>query len=51
MMCLMINNPASCDICAVIHFLHAKRTSAAEIHRELCAVYGQNVIGKRPVRQ
>jgi hypothetical protein len=24
MMCLEIDNPASCEICAVIRFLHAK---------------------------
>jgi hypothetical protein len=27
--------PASCEIRAVIRFLHAKTMSAAEIHREL----------------
>jgi hypothetical protein len=26
---------------AVIRFLHAKNKTAAKIHRELCAVYGQ----------
>jgi hypothetical protein len=30
-----IDNPASCEIRAVIRFLHAKNMSAAEIHREL----------------
>jgi hypothetical protein len=44
MMCHAIDNPASCKILAVIHFLHAKNMSAAGIHCELCAaVYGQNV--------
>jgi hypothetical protein len=38
-----IDNPASCKIRTVTHFLHAKNMSAAEIHHELCAVvYGQN---------
>jgi hypothetical protein len=41
-----IDNPATCEIRAVIHFLHTKNVSAAEIHRELCTVYGQNVIVK-----
>jgi hypothetical protein len=42
MMCPTIDNPASCEICAVISFLHAKDKSAAEIHRELReAVYGK----------
>jgi hypothetical protein len=34
----VIDNPASCKICTLIHFLHAKNMSAVEIHRELCAV-------------
>jgi hypothetical protein len=41
MMCPAIDNPASCEIYAVIHFRHAKNMSATEIHRELwAAVYG-----------
>jgi hypothetical protein len=36
MMCPMIDNPTSCKI-------RARNMSAAEIHRELCAVYGQNL--------
>jgi hypothetical protein len=52
MMCPVIDNPICCEICAVIHFLHAKNMSAAEIHCELCAaVYGQNVKSKVTVRQ
>jgi hypothetical protein len=47
-----IDNPASCKIRTVIHFLHVKNVSAAEIHRELCAsVYGQNVMSEETVRQ
>jgi hypothetical protein len=42
MMCPAIDNPASCEIRAVIRFLLAENTSAAEIYRELCAVYCQN---------
>jgi hypothetical protein len=49
-MCRAIDNPASCEICAVIRFLHAKNMSAAETHRELCAVYGQNVMSEEIVR-
>jgi hypothetical protein len=51
MMCPAIGNPASCEIRAVIHFLHARNTSAAEIHCELCAAYGQNVMSEETVRQ
>jgi hypothetical protein len=38
-MCPTIDNTASCEICAVIRILHAKNTSAEEIHHESCAVY------------
>jgi hypothetical protein len=45
MMCPAIDNPVSCKTRVVIHFLHSKIMSAAEIHRELCAaVYGQNIM-------
>jgi hypothetical protein len=37
-MCSAIDNPTSCEIRAVIRFLHAKNVSAVEIHCELCAV-------------
>jgi transposase len=45
------HNPTSCEIRAVIRFLHAKITSAEEIHRELYAVYGKNVISEGTIRQ
>jgi hypothetical protein len=52
MMCPVIDNPASCEIRSLIHFLHPKNMSAAEIHRELWAtVYGQNVMSEGTVRQ
>jgi hypothetical protein len=41
-MCPAIDNPASCEICAGINNFRAKNRSAMEIHRELCAVCGQN---------
>jgi hypothetical protein len=50
-MCPAIDNPASCEIDAVIRFLHTINMSAAEIHRELCEVYGQNVMSEGTVRQ
>jgi transposase len=50
-MCPVIDNPTSCEICSVIRFLHAKNMSAVEIYRELCAVYGQNVMSEGTVRQ
>jgi hypothetical protein len=51
MMCPAIDNPASCMIRAVVRFLHDKNLSAAEIQRELCAVYGQNIMSEGSVRQ
>jgi hypothetical protein len=50
-MCPAIDNPTSCEIHAVIRFLRAKIMSAAEIHRELCAVHGQNLMSEGTVRQ
>jgi transposase len=41
----------SIKIYAVICILHAKNMSAAEIHRELCALYGQNIMSKGTVRK
>jgi transposase len=51
LLCPAIDNPASCEIGAVIRFLHAKNTSAVEIHLELCVVYGQHVVSEGTVRQ
>jgi hypothetical protein len=50
-MCPATDNPTSCEICTVINFLHAKNMNAAEIHRELCAVYSQNVMSEGTVSQ
>jgi hypothetical protein len=50
-MCPTIDNLASCEIHAVICFLHAKNMSAAEIHYELCMVYDQTVMSEGTVRQ
>jgi hypothetical protein len=48
--CPAVDNPASCEISAVICFLHDKDMIATEIHPELCAVYGQNVMSEGTVR-
>ncbi|GBM73958.1 hypothetical protein AVEN_29620-1 [Araneus ventricosus] len=48
-MCAAIENPAKCGVLGVIRFLWAKILSAADIHRELCAVYG--VMSEGVVRQ
>jgi hypothetical protein len=50
-MCPAIDNPTICEIRPVIRFLHTKNMSDVEIHNELCAVYGQNVLSEGTVRQ
>jgi transposase len=50
-MCPVVDNPGSCEIHAVIRFLHAKIMSTVEIHCELCMVYGQNIMSEETVRQ
>jgi hypothetical protein len=50
-MCPVIENPTSCKIHAVINFLFTKNVIAAEIHRELWVIYGQNVMSEGTVRQ
>lgn len=50
-MCAAIENPAKCEVRAVIRFLTAKQYSAAAIHRELCAVYGPSVMSEGVVRE
>jgi cytochrome c-type biogenesis protein CcmH/NrfF len=42
--------PASCEVRAVIRFLHAEGQSATEIHRRLCRVYGDTVMSDSCVR-
>jgi transposase len=51
-MCPAIDNPASCLIRSVIvRFLQAKNMSAAEIHREISAVYCHSIMSVGTVRQ
>jgi hypothetical protein len=51
-MCPVTDNPASCEIHVVTHFLQAKNMSAVEIHCELCTVlYGENVMSEGTVVQ
>ena len=49
-MCAVINNPASCEVRAVIRFLLARNNNSAEIHRQLCEVYGPNAMSDSKVR-
>jgi transposase len=47
----IIAAPASCEVRAVIRFLHAEGQSAAEIHRRLCRVYGDNAMSDSCVKE
>jgi hypothetical protein len=51
MACCAIENPTSCEIHAVICFLHYSSMRATEIHRALYAVCGKSEMGERTVRQ
>jgi hypothetical protein len=42
----MTDNPASCEMCAVIHFLHAENECCGN-----AVVYGPNVMSKGTERQ
>jgi hypothetical protein len=46
-MAVSIRNPAECEIRAVIRFLHATGETAAEIHRQLISVYGEDVMNRQ----
>jgi hypothetical protein len=48
-MAVSIQNPAKCEVRAVIRFLQAKGGTAAEIHRQLVSVYGEDVMNKQNV--
>ena len=40
----LIENPANCEICSVIRYLSDKGVKAVENHRNVCEVYGQNIM-------
>lgn len=46
-----INQPADCEVRAVIRFLSARNISAAEIHRQITEVYGPNIMSDSKVRK
>jgi hypothetical protein len=48
-MAMSNQNPAKCGVLAVIRFLQAKGKIAAEIHRQLVSVYGEDVIKRQKV--
>jgi len=44
-------NLAACEMRSVIRFLNAKNMTPAEIHRQLCDVYGEHAMGSSVVRR
>nr|XP_060640821.1 protein FAM32A isoform X1 [Anolis sagrei ordinatus] len=46
-----INSPAACEVRSVIRFLSARNLPAAEIHRQICEVYGDTVMSESKVRK
>jgi hypothetical protein len=46
-----IENPADCEIRAVIRFQQAKKIQPADIHREVCEVYGEGAMSDSMVRR
>jgi hypothetical protein len=47
----MIDYSTSCEIRAIICFLHTKNMSTVETHYELCALCRQNVMSEGTIRQ
>ena len=48
---LPLTSPARYELCAVIRFLSAKGTTAIDIHRQLCKVYGPQCMDVKNVRK
>ena len=44
-----IENPAACEMRSVVRFLNAKNIIPAEIHRQLCDVYGEHAMSSSRV--
>jgi hypothetical protein len=40
-----IENPAACEMWSVIRFLNTKNMKPAEIHHQLCDMYGEHAMG------
>ena len=47
----LIPSPAGCEVRSVIKFLNAQNFAPIEIHRQLCNVYGPNIMSKQMVRR
>ena len=47
----IIELPADCEMQSVIRFLNARNVKPADIHRQICEVYGENAVSDRMVRK
>jgi hypothetical protein len=47
----MVERPAECEIRSVIRFLNARNVKPADIHRQICEVYGENAMSNGMVRK
>ncbi|KAJ4438847.1 hypothetical protein ANN_14800 [Periplaneta americana] len=47
----LIPSPAACEVRSVIKFFNAQSIALIEIHRQLCQVYGSNIMSKQMVRR
>lgn len=50
-MAAAINSPADCEVRSVIRFLLAKNVKPVDIHRELCSVYGADIMSYTAVKK
>ncbi|KAJ4427319.1 hypothetical protein ANN_24939 [Periplaneta americana] len=47
----LIPSPAACEVRSVIKFFNAQSIAPIEIHRQLCQVYGPNIMSKQMVHR
>ncbi|KAJ4440405.1 hypothetical protein ANN_08546 [Periplaneta americana] len=47
----LIPSPAACEVRSVIKFFNAQSIAPIEIHRQLCQVYGPDIMSKQMVRR
>ncbi|GBO14370.1 hypothetical protein AVEN_18350-1 [Araneus ventricosus] len=47
----IIESPAPCEVRSVIRFLSARNLSAADIHRQICEIYGATAMCEGKVRK
>ena len=47
----MIERPAVCEIRSAIRFLNARNVKPADIHRQICQVYGENAMSDGMVKK